>query len=225
VIEQIETRYGTMFIPTTDQGQYWWLHNTGVSPEDEFIEVVCDLLDEHRAGVAIDVGANFGCWTLPLSKHSVRVVAFEPQKCCADLITRSIEAGSIGNVRVENKAVGANAGIVMVPQLDIETAGNFGGISLVSENDQQPGSPKKPVPMLDLDSYDSGGQVSFIKIDVEGGEVAVLRGAARVIARDRPIMMMEMDHKATDLGELEGFLIKAGYVFEQYGPNYLCMPI
>jgi len=67
--------------------------------------------------------------------------------------------------------------------------------------------------------------VSFIKIDVEGMEVDVLRGARETIMRHRPIMMMEMDHKLTDLGELQKFLVESGYGFDQYGPNYLCMPL
>ncbi len=212
-------------MPSTDNGQYWWLVNIGASPEDEFIETVCKLLDEHERGIAFDVGANFGCWTLPLVKHAEFVWAFEPQKCCADLITRSLTASGIHNARVVNAAVGASLGIVAVPQLDIDADANFGGISLIGENDQQTNAPKSPVQMAALDDYDYAGRVSFIKIDVEGGELDVLKGARRIIARDRPIMMMEMDHKDTDLAALEEFLIDADYAFDRCGPNYLCVPI
>ena len=221
MIQELQTRYGTMFVPDTDSGQYWWLANIAASPEDEFIEKVCCLLDERPTGIAIDVGANFGCWTLPLSKHATHVYAFEPQKCCSDLIVRSVEANGFDNITVWNVAVGRCTSIVTVPQLDIETAGNFGGVSLLN-----PCTEGNSVAIMPLDNLicDSD-RVTFIKIDVEGGELAVLRGARKLIDRERPILMMEMDHPLTDLVALQQWLTDANYAFDQYGPNYLCMPL
>jgi len=225
VIEKLSTRYGKMFVPNTDQGQYWWLANTGASPEDEFIEVVTGVMDQRPKGVAYDVGANFGCWTLPLSKHATRVVAFEPQKCCSNLIIKSLNVNGFRNVLVENKAVGSKWGVVEVPQLDIDTASNFGGISLVCSNDQQPDAPKASVKVVRLDDYMTHDEkVSFIKIDVEGGEVDVLNGAKNTIKRDRPLLMMEMDHAGTDLNQLHSFLEENYYSYDRYGPNYFCVP-
>ena len=220
MIQELQTRYGTMFVPDTDSGQYWWLANIAASPEDEFIEKVCELLDERPKGIAIDVGANFGCWTLPLSKHATHVLAFEPQKCCRDLIVRSANANAFKNITVWTMAVGDKEGAVLVPYLDIETSSNFGGVSLLSPCDAG-----YLVPLVSIDSRSFPERVTFIKIDVEGGELAVLRGARNLIATDRPMLMLEMDHPLTDLVALQQWLTDANYAFDQYGPNYLCMPL
>ena len=220
MIQELQTRYGTMFVPDTDSGQYWWLANIAASPEDEFIEKVCELLDERPKGIAIDVGANFGCWTLPLSKHATHVHAYEPQECCRDLIVRSVYANGFTNITVWNAAVGSKNGTVLVPRLDIEAADNFGGVSLLGACDEG-----NPVPIIPLDSMSYPRTVTFIKIDVEGGELDVLRGARDLIATDRPILMLEMDHPLTDLVALQQWLTDANYAFDQYGPNYLCMPL
>jgi FkbM family methyltransferase len=224
-----------MFVPDTDSGQYWWLANIAASPEDEFITVVTKLLGEKPPGVAIDVGANFGCWSLPLARHAVEVHAFEPQKCCHDLIVRTLQVNpEVANVVAYHMAVGSRIGHIAVPDLDIETDGNFGGVTLVEGAAETLNNPMIPttaksrrVRLVTLDSLfvSPTAPVSFIKIDVEGMELDVLHGAYRTIARDRPILMMEMDHALTDLAALEGFLVAAGYGFDQYGPNYLCMPL
>src|SRR5262245_23223391 len=133
MIAELQTRYGTMFVPDTDAGQYWWLANTGASPEDECIALICDLLDERPHGTAVDVGANFGCWTLPLSRHAHSVLAIEPQMECVKLINRSLLAGEIRNVRVYHAAAGALPGICFVPELDFDIGTNFGGVSLIQE--------------------------------------------------------------------------------------------
>lgn len=231
-VQELHTRYGTMFVPDTDSGQYWWLANTHASPEDEFIEKVCDLLDERPRGNAIDVGANFGCWTLPLARHAEQVFAFEPQRCCYDLIGQSVAANSVLNVRLFCMAAGDTPGRVAVPDLDIDVASNFGGVTLVTGRTlgvdhefEQPDAPMREVPVVVLDEVANCGHVSFIKIDVEGGELAVLRGARRIVAEHRPILMLEMDHPLTDLTSLESHIVGAGYAFDQYGPNYLCMPL
>ena len=223
MIQELQTRYGTMFVPDTDSGQYWWLANIAASPEDEFIEKVCCLLDERPTGIAIDVGANFGCWTLALRQHAKFVIAFEPQRCCHDLIQQSLVANKTKNVILYNMAVGEKSGQVLVPNLDIEMASNFGGVSLLETSQDVE---TYTVDQIALD--DSGAMLrpaSFIKIDVEGGELAVLRGARNLIAADRPILMLEMDHPLTDLVALQQWLLDANYAFDQYGPNYLCMPL
>src|SRR5262245_57101268 len=131
MIEQLATRYGTMFVPDTDEGQYWWLANTGASPEDDCIELICNLLDERPKATAVDVGANFGCWTLPLSRHAHSVLAIEPQAGCVRLLKQSLVANNIRNVRLYMAAADSLPGTCFVQELDFDVSTNFGGVSLL----------------------------------------------------------------------------------------------
>lgn len=225
MIQELATRAGTMYVPDNDCGQYWWLVNTGASPEDEFIEAICDLLDARPKGTAVDVGANFGCWTLPLAAHAHSVIAIEPQRCCIELIARSVAANRLANVRMVNAAAGARAGRIMVPELDIEHATNFGGITLGIPHHEQPDAPMREVQVVPLDTVLNGEPVSFIKIDVEGFEGQVLEGARATIVRCKPILLVETDHPLSDGPALISTIEALGYATEQWGGNTLGMPL
>lgn len=214
-----------MFIPDNDQGQYWWLANTGASPEDEYIAAICGILDDRPKGCAVDVGANFGCWTLPLSKHAHSVVAFEPQRVCFDLIGKSLSASKIRNVRLLNAAAGAVGGRITVPDLDLDQATNFGGITLAIPHHEQPSAPLVEVDMVKLDTVLRGESVTFIKIDVEGFEARVIEGARDTIRRCHPILFAEMDHSLTDADKLKADIEAMGYAIEKWGGNFLGMPL
>lgn len=225
MIVELATRHGRMFVPDTDAGQYWWLANTGASPEDWFIEAVCEVLDDRPRGTAVDVGANFGCWTLALAEHAHRVIAFEPQRCCWDLLKRSVLANGITNVMSLHCAAGARQGRIVIPDLDIEHASNFGGVSLAIPHHEQPDAPMGEIDMVRLDDMLRGEPVSFIKIDVEGFEANVIEGARDTIRRCHPVLFVEMDHPHTDAAALRATIEDMGYATEKYGGNFLGLPL
>lgn len=214
-----------MFVPDTDRGQYWWLKNTGASPEDEFISEICALLDERPKAAAVDVGANFGCWTLPLAQYAHQVIAIEPQRCCHDLIAKSARESCIFNVWLINAAAGDAVGTIQIPELDIDQGTNFGGISLAVPHHEQPDAPMATVRVVRLDDVLCGHAVSFIKVDVEGFEARVLNGARETIARCRPILFIEMDHALTDRDALRADMEAMGYAVDIRHGNYLGMPL
>lgn len=227
MIEQIETRYGTMFVPDTDNGQYWWLKTTGASPEDEMIEAVCALLDERPRGVAIDVGANFGCWSLPLALHASVVVAFEPQRCVFDLLVRTVEANAELKIVPMQTALGPKKGRIKVPDVSLDDTTNFGGVSLGIPHSEHPGAPMYDVNVEALDDILYGTtHVSFIKVDCEGAELGIFRGAERTIRRWKPIIIAEADHPLTDTQELGAFIESLGYNVEIFQDNnFIGMPL
>ena len=66
-------------------------------------------------------------------------------------------------------------------------------------------------------------QVDFIKIDVEGMEIKVLRGAEKTILNFRPHMLLE--YAKSDKTELIGWLNRMRYkIYSGIGANYLCVP-
>lgn len=227
MIEQLETRYGTMFVPDTDNGQYWWLKNTGASPEDQQIELICALLDDRPRGTVIDAGANFGCWSLPLARYANAVLAFEPQRCVFDLLQRSITANLLRVVPMPY-ALGEVPGMISVPDLKLDETSNFGGVSLGIPHSEHPDAPTYEVKVMRLDSVLDPKEVhvSFIKVDCEGAEIGILKGAVQTIRRCKPIIVAEADHPLTDTQALGEFIESLGYNVEIFHHNnFIGMPL
>lgn len=226
MIEAVETRRGTIYIPDTDSGQYWWLKMIGDSPEHEYIDMICVLLRERGgAGMAIDVGANFGCWTLGLAHVCKRILAIEPQPQITALLRHTIKANRFTHVELIAGAAGERAGTVGIPDIDPDLVTNFGGISVGEPHPEHPESPLVQVPVYSIDSLPGVNDVAFIKVDVEGSELDTLKGAKKTIGQDRPVLFVECDHPKTDTAELAWFIESLGYSIESHGNNFLGMPI
>jgi FkbM family methyltransferase len=126
----------------------------------------------------IDVGANVGTVTLPLARRTQpcgKVYAFEPQRVIFQHLCANIVLNGLVNVDARPAAVGASAGITNVPLLDTTVPANFGGVALSGNSDSE------QVAVVTIDELKLN-RCALIKIDVEGMEAEVLRGAAQTIA-------------------------------------------
>lgn len=137
--------------------------------------------------VFVEIGANIGAHTVGLAKKVKKLVAFEPQPQVFYNLCANMALNSIQNVDCYNVGLGADPGILYLPELDFSKPNNFGGISLITT----PSSYK--VEIKTLDSYLLDTQ--FIKIDVEGMEESVLKGSIETIRRCNPVMYIENDRK------------------------------
>ncbi|WP_200908628.1 FkbM family methyltransferase [Caballeronia mineralivorans] len=131
---------------------------------------------------------------LPLAKRSAAVggemVVFEPQPFIFQNLCANLALNGITNVRAWPWACGADAGTVWFARQDYAQPGNFGGVSMQSETT----SPDLvPAPWVQLDSVLGESDVTLIKLDVEGFELAALRGALQVLRRSRPTLYVEND--------------------------------
>jgi FkbM family methyltransferase len=225
-IERIETVYGPMYVPDTDTHQYGWLKDVGLSSEEIYIRECCEILRERPPGVSIDVGANFGCWCLPLAKFSKLVIAIEPQWEVYKLLMRTLSFnGGFDRFEVINAAAGDVPGVRWIPRLDLESAANFGDVAVGHTSQDQPSAAVDPVACVTIDALLSADEVRFIKIDVQGMERAVLRGASKTIARCRPIMFVEADPSYSDPRAIREQIEEMGYWCLPRGPNYLAAPL
>ena len=148
-----------------------------------------------RGDTVVDVGAHIGFFTMQLAAlvgPQGRVYAFEPLGANADLVERSIHENAFGGrVVFARAAVGAASGVARLTY-PRETL-NSGGAYLLRDDDAPlPGNLAADTPVVALDDAGIDRRVRFIKMDVEGAEPQVLRGAARLLARDRPIIMSEL---------------------------------
>ena len=137
----------------------------------------------------IDVGAHVGTWTIRLAKLFAGVVAFEPQLDIFYRLCGSVaESGLSNRVICIRAAVGDQNG--GTKQLRITNVGG-GDSSVVSlTSNQAPWVVNEPVPCCTLDNVQVPGvmgnlpAIGLLKIDVEGAELDVLKGAMGVLERD-----------------------------------------
>ena len=137
--------------------------------------------------VAIDVGANYGIWSYALSKLYRKVEAFEPNPVCA----AELEASNIGNLNIHNVALSSLRGSA---ELHIPTAFGVPRAGLGTFNTVKGAQKTIKVPVERLDDYNFVG-VSLIKIDVEGHELDVLKGAEATMLREKPVMVIEIEQR------------------------------
>ena len=147
-----------------------------------------------REGMAVvDVGANLGWFTAHLALlvgPNGRVDAFEPRSDVMDLLTKTIAENRLANVTTHNFALAHqnSQGQVIWSVHDV----NPGGTNLVSSDFATPDIIAQPVAVKTLDTC-IPHRVDFIKIDVEGSELLVFKGAQRILSEDRPVILVEIN--------------------------------
>lgn len=175
------------------------------------VALLPELLARRPRGVALDVGANVGIYTYALALAGNTVHAFEPQLVCCDVISAWASAsGYAAYVDVHHVGAGASHGelTLFVPIIDgrqVRTRASF----LPSPGNQT----EIRVQVAPIDAL-APANVSFIKIDVEGHELAVLQGAMRTLSRDTPMLLVEIDrerHTRDSFAEIVDLLLPLGY--------------
>lgn len=162
-----------------------------------------------RGDTFIDVGANIGYYTTRYASHFARTLAIE-----ASPITFDILKGNIALTRSPNVipvCAGASDRSGVLP-LNMRTDGIMGWSSFGTSSPGQTFSIDVPLMTLDeiVGEHLAGYAVSVIKIDVEGHEAKVLRGARSTLARSKPVVLYEKLGR-TDGGECKEILREAGY--------------
>ena len=148
--------------------------------------------------VFIDVGANIGYFTCLAGARihaggAGMVIAAEPNPRCYELIERNLNINwSMCPIALHKAALGAESGEVWLTS-PLNRAANA---HISQENGAVDVSTSFRVPMTTLDAIvPEDRQVDIMKIDVEGYEASVFKGARRVIARSPNIkIIMEWSH-------------------------------
>lgn len=131
---------------------------------------------KHR-GHAVDIGAHVGLWTRPMAKAFARVTAYEPMPELA--ACWRLNTDGLGNVDLREGALGAAWGRIGMAA----PAPNSGNAHVDPSSDI-----RVPIDTLDNQAL---GLVDFIKIDVEGFELDVVKGGEGTIRTSRPVMVVE----------------------------------
>lgn len=156
-----------------------------------------------RPGTIVDVGANLGAITIALALRLPPGYAFhcfEMQRIVYYQLCGNIVINGLENIHAHHMGVGAADATIAVPRPDYATDPNVGAVSASpSVRDlrgavptDQAGGAMETVRFCRLDAYDLR-DVRLIKIDVEGMELDVLKGAAQTLARNNyPPLIFEI---------------------------------
>ncbi len=143
--------------------------------------------------VAIDVGANRGCYSYALSHIARKVEAFEPHPALAAFMRRKLGA----NVCVHEVALSNRAGVAELHIPHDKSGADTHLCSSLRKPDSSSSYSKISVRLATIDEF-SFDDVGFIKIDVEGCDLDVIEGAQRTIAQLRPVLLVELLTPAHD---------------------------
>jgi FkbM family methyltransferase len=160
-----------------------------------------------RGGTYLDVGVWYGPWARRMGKYADRVVAIEPNPELAALLRRTHPAVTIvqaaasdGEGEAELFLPGGGAALAGVASLD----------PAAPALTRLPGGRRETVRRITVDGLGLA-DVRLIKIDVEGHELAALRGAAATVRRDRPVLLVELEARYQKIDTVIELLAGWGY--------------
>jgi FkbM family methyltransferase len=154
----------------------------------------------------VEVGANMGTHSVDIARACAPgpFYAFEPQPRIFQILCANLALNDIGNAFAYPDGCGEAEGEAVVPLVDYSQQGNFGGLALQAAGER--GIRVRIRPLDDLELLVCG----LLKVDVEGFEPQVLRGARRTVERCRPVIYIEND-RAAQQHEVISLVAEMGY--------------
>ncbi|MBM3969577.1 MAG: FkbM family methyltransferase [Planctomycetes bacterium] len=168
----------------------------------------------HPGSVVFDVGAHVGYYTVlssVLAGPSGQVIAFEPLPANLKYLRRHLQLNACGNVRVLTNCVGEGSSTA---RFDDSHGTGVGHLATAGRLEVQ---------VRSLDEMVESGELpipQFIKIDVEGAELLVLRGAEQLLRRHHPTLVLSTHSDDLDRACLQR-LSEFGYEVEHLEADVL----
>ncbi len=162
----------------------------------EWAEAEIYLLSRHvkRGDTVLDIGANVGTHSLAFSRivgPQGRVISFDGQHRIFQVLSMNMLMNGRMNVDCVNALVGSSVSVETVSVIDPSGSINFGAVSFRPGGAGRSQGPKQlPVAMITVDSL-ALDSCALMKVDVEGMEIDVFRGALATIVRCEPLIYFE----------------------------------
>jgi len=145
----------------------------------------------------IDAGAFIGDSPIILNKlNPQNIYGFEPVKQSFDLMLKTINLNNINNIIPVKSGLGSEIG-----EMDIAIDGANGISSSIGSNTCQ--KEKIFVDTIDNFAQNNNLNIGLIKIDTEGMEQDILKGAKNTIKKDKPVLIVSIYHSAKDFFEIK----------------------
>jgi len=131
-------------------------------------------------GICFDIGANVGFYSLLFAKYSKHVFAFEPVPRNIGYLWRMLEVNGVRNVTIVPCAVSDSTRL-----FSFQMGENYALGRLHHRGEQ-------PIAVVSLDDFIVAYKVvpSLLKIDVEGEEMSVLKGAKNLLSNNKPVILL-----------------------------------
>lgn len=200
---------GVRLLTDPDDPRAWTLRVSRGVMDERLSGVWRHLIEELDPDVLVDVGANYGEFTLsPNCSRRTHVFAYEPNPNVADCLRQSVGAND-ARVEVVEAAVGSGDAAEACLYL-----GEHSGLATLAEAGSAHAIRVKST-TLTAQHMSDGYRSALIKIDVEGYELAALRGArAWLDALERYVIVLEAHHLSrSELEEISGFGTVVGIDF------------
>jgi FkbM family methyltransferase len=226
----VQGRKSVLIDPISETIGHTWSRRDGVW-EQHLIQKFYELLPHDEPCVVFDLGAQTGAFSLmagyfPLSQW----YAFEPIAEAAAQLTRNCMLNEIDNVSVHQVAVADYSGVTTMSMPD---RANWGLSTIGATPLRFKPMITRAVPVITLDAFveqHNIPRVHFMKLDTEGSEYYILRGAQRMLERDHPIIIMEynetnMRQCGVNKEDLHALLYSLGYTWQLVSTeDILCIP-
>ncbi len=191
-------------------GLGWVPSSRPQSKEEEFWRTL-----SFNGQVVYDIGAFHGLLTLYFARQAARVIAYEPNSKNHKRLFENIQINGLTNVTVRKLGLGSSPQTATLVYMPLMSGG--GSLEPKSNSNATTLSEQIEISTLDQDLATAGLPApDFIKIDVEGWELEVLRGARQTLAAHRPTLFLEMHgqtmaEKKRKVSEIVNFLTETGY--------------
>ena len=156
--------------------------------------------------VVIDAGANYGQLSILFSKvkPGVKVYAFEAYKYISQILLKNVKINN-ANVKVYNCILSdENKKNLIISDAILKEFNNYGSNSVELETDENQGN---LIDSIKIDDLDIQEKISFMKIDVQGYDLKVLKGAKKTIMKNKMPIIVEYS---------EEFENKFDYIFSDF---------
>ena len=214
-------KFSKLLVPNfrnTSEPQYTLLAPISVDSVRELdaIKFVASIIKENgNQGTFIDVGSHIGFYAIPLSNLFKNVIAFEPSRMQRELLQKNILLNKISNIEVQSCALGESR-----ERLDLKVMGKSGGSNTLGNHAAEfPPMEVYEVEVLALDAFNLTN-VDFIKIDVEGWELQVLKGATKTLLTSKPQVLVEVWDDDLQRNLVAAFFKKMSYTFDFIFPKF-----
>jgi len=199
---ELMVRHRGMWMPLGESRFQNWMSETGDYQQEQY---EMGLKHTQRRGVAVDVGANVGFFSKHLCRDFETVHAFEPVHPTRACLARNVPER---NLIIYPYALSDSIGEPEIKYSRLACGGAQIGGTLPSGIGPEMLTQRVRLMMLDDLGIPS---IDFLKLDVQGLEVQVLKGAEKTLARSKCTILCEVEVNGTRSDGAEEWLVSRGY--------------